>query len=139
MSFNLDNSIGYALTTTLNLLRKEFNAQISKYLLSSEQYAVLKILDEMGPMTPTKIANILQRDKATITRIINSLVKKGFIVKQKIDNRSFEIALTPKGYEHYKKADEIANEFHKKIRTLVSDDEFEMLLNILKKIKKGFE
>jgi DNA-binding MarR family transcriptional regulator len=138
MGISLDNSIGYALTTTLNLLRKEFNAQISSFQLSSEQFAVLKLLDEIGPMTPTKISNILQRDKATITRIINSLEKKGFITKQKVDNRSFEISITSKGYKEYKKADEIAQKFHEKIRTLISDDEYFMLLETLKKIRKGF-
>jgi len=135
---SINTSIGYALSTTLNLLRKEFNSKTLKYNLTSEQYAVLKLLDELGSLTPTKIAEILKRDKATITRIINSLEKKGFIQKQKVDNRSFEIEITKEGYEHFKNADEIANEFHQKIRSLITDDEYKALLETLNKIRKGF-
>ncbi|NPA87179.1 MarR family winged helix-turn-helix transcriptional regulator [Caminibacter pacificus] len=138
MKISIDNSIGYALSTTLNLLRKEFNARIMHFNLSSEQYGVLKLIDEMGALTPTKISEILQRDKATITRIINSLEKKGFITKDRIDNRSFEIRMTKLGYEQFKNADEVAIDFHKKIRDIITDEEYHKLLEILNKIRKGF-
>ena len=139
MKLSINNSIGYALSTTLNLLRKEFNSKTIKYNLTSEQYAVMKLVDEIGALTPTKISEILKRDKATITRIINSLEKKGFIKKEKLNNRSFEVELTPKGYEHFKNVDKIATKFHEEIRSLITEDEYHSLLNTLNKIRKGFE
>jgi len=139
MELHLNNSVAYALATTLNLLRKRFNSKISCLNLSSEQYGVLKIIDEKGSLTPTNIAQILQRDKATITRIINSLEKKGFIVKKKINNRSFVVEMSKEGYEQFKNADKIALEFHKKIKEVLSEKEFDLLLDSLNKIKKEFE
>jgi DNA-binding MarR family transcriptional regulator len=139
MKLSINNSIGYALSTTLNLLRKEFNSKTVNYNLTSEQYAVMKLIDEIGALTPTKISEILKRDKATITRIINSLEKKGFIKKEKVNNRSFEIEMTAIGYEHFKNADKIATDFHEKIRSYITDDEYYALLNTLNKIRKGFE
>jgi len=46
---------------------------------------------------PSKIAEVLGRDRANITRIINSLEKKEFILKNKINAKSYNISLTSKG------------------------------------------
>ena len=138
MQLSIDNSLGFALTTTLNTLRKKFNSAIREYGLSSEQFAVLKLIDEMGELMPSKIAEILGRDRANITRIINSLEKKGFIKKEKINAKSYNISLTPKGYENLKKAEEVAVEFNKKMRSLVSEDDFKCIIEKLSVIRDNF-
>ena len=90
MQYNKETSIGYALTTTLNLLRKHFNREIKKFDLSSEQYGVLKLISEEKQLTPTQIADLLNRDKATITRILKSLDNKKLIKKEQINNYFIE-------------------------------------------------
>jgi len=138
MQLSIDNSLGFALTTTLNTLRKKFNSAIREYGLSSEQFAVLKLIDEMGELMPSKIAEILGRDRANITRIINSLEKKDFIKKEKINAKSYNIYLTSKGYGNLKKAEEVAVEFNKKIRSLVSEDDFICIIEKLSIIRDNF-
>jgi DNA-binding MarR family transcriptional regulator len=135
MGLNKHNSLGYALTTTLNKLRKRFNNEVVNYNLSSEQYAVMKLVEDTGELTPTKVAELLDRDKATITRIVNSLEKKGYIKKEKINNRSFNIVLTDSGKNVIQKADEVALDIQKKIKSIISDEEFNKLLNNLFKIR----
>ncbi|WP_456470343.1 MarR family winged helix-turn-helix transcriptional regulator [Caminibacter sp.] len=138
MSLNKDESLEYALTTTLNVLRKKFNSQISPYNLSSEQYAVMRLVDEIGEITPTKIAELLKRDKATITRIINSLEKKGFINKKYINSKSYYLLLTQEGKINLKFADKVAVEFQNKIKSILSEEEFKCLLEKLQKIRNNF-
>ncbi len=138
MSLNKDESLEYALTTTLNVLRKKFNSQISPYNLSSEQYAVMRLVDEIGEITPTKIAELLKRDKATITRIINSLKKKGFINKKYINSKSYYLLLTQEGEINLKLADKVAVEFQNKIKSILSEEEFKCLLEKLQKIRNNF-
>ncbi len=138
MSLNKDESLEYALTTTLNVLRKKFNSQISPYNLSSEQYAVMRLVDEIGEITPTKIAELLKRDKATITRIINSLEKKGFINKKYINSKSYYLLLTQEGEINLKLADKVAVEFQNKIKSILSEEEFKCLLEKLQKIRNNF-
>jgi DNA-binding MarR family transcriptional regulator len=139
MDFNINSSVGFTISTTLNILRKSFNKKIQDFNLTSEQYGILKLIDEFGAMTPTKISSLLERDKATITRIINSLEKKGLITKTKLNNKSFEIDFSSKGLEEFKKAHEVAKEFHKEIRNLLSEEEFNIMLNSLNKIKNYFK
>jgi DNA-binding MarR family transcriptional regulator len=135
MQYNKETSVGYALTTTLNLLRKHFNREIKKFDLSSEQYGVMKLVHDSKELTPTQIAEMLNRDKATITRIIKSLEGKGLIEKKSINNRSFYIILTPNGEEMLKHADEIALKYHRMIMEEVGEEEIKQILKTLKKIR----
>ncbi len=138
MQLSIDESLGFALTTTLNTLRKKFNSAIKKYDLSSEQFGVLKLIDEIGELMPSKIAEILGRDRANITRIISSLETKDFIKKEKINAKSYKIVLTEKGYENMKKAEKVAVEFNNKIKNLVSEEEFKCLIEKLSLIRDNF-
>lgn len=138
MQYNKETSVGYALTTTLNLLRKNFNREIKNYDLSSEQYGVLKLVSESEKLTPTQISELLNRDKATITRIIKSLDHKGLIQKESINNRSFYIKLTKNGREMLKKADDIAFKYHKMIMDKVGEKDIKHMLETLKKIRELF-
>ncbi len=139
MDFNKETSIGYALTTTLNLLRKHFNKKIKKFNLSSEQYGMLKLIDKMGSLTPTQLASLLNRDKATITRIIKSLESKEFLEKEYINSRSFVLHLTNSGKEKLVLADKITKEYHKKIVDEVGEENLMSLLNTLSRIRNIFE
>jgi len=138
MQYNNETSIGYALTTTLNVLRKNFNREIKKFDLSSEQYGVLKLVDDFKKLTPTQIAELLNRDKATITRIIKSLDNKKLIKKENINNRSFYIKLTKNGKKMLQEADEIAIKYHKMIIKKVGEKEIKHMIQILKKIREIF-
>jgi DNA-binding MarR family transcriptional regulator len=135
MQYNKETSVGYALTTTLNLLRKYFNREIKRYDLSSEQYGVMKLVNESEKLTPTQIAELLNRDKATITRIIKSLESKCLIEKESINNRSFYIKLTKNGKEILKDVDKIALKYHKMIMDEIGESEIHNMLNTLKKIR----
>jgi DNA-binding MarR family transcriptional regulator len=138
MQYNKETSVGYALTTTLNLLRKNFNREIKNCDLSSEQYGVLKLVSEAKKLTPTQIADLLNRDKATITRIIKSLLNKKLIKKESINNRSFYIKLTKNGKGKLEKADDIAIKYHKMIMENVGEENIKQMLDTLKKIREIF-
>lgn len=139
MEHKKDTSVGYALTVTLNVLRKNFNKKIKQYDISSEQYGVLKLVFETEKLTPTQIAELLKRDKATITRIIKSLEKKELIKKENINNRSFNILLTKKGIKTLKEVEKIAINYHKKIFEEVGEKEMLQMFETLKKIREIFK
>jgi len=135
MQYNKETSIGYALTTTLNILRKKFNSDIKKYNITSEQYGVMKLI-EKEKLTPTNLANLLNRDKATITRIINSLEKKGLIKKELINKKSFFVKLNKNGKNILQKAEKVAINYHNFIVEKIGEDEIEKMLKTLADIRK---
>ena len=138
MQYSKETSLGFALTTTLNTIRKKFNKKIKKLSLSSEQYGLMKLI-EHEKLTPSELADILKRDKATITRIAKSLEEKGYIYKEEINSRSFYIILSENGKKVLKEATKIAEEFHAEIIDILGEDKLLKVIKSLNKIRDYFE
>ncbi|WP_024787368.1 MULTISPECIES: MarR family winged helix-turn-helix transcriptional regulator [unclassified Lebetimonas] len=135
MHFNIENSIALKLSNTLNSLRKAFNKEIKDFGISSEQYAFLKLIS-IKNLTPSEIADILNKDKAAITRFIIALEKKDLIKKENIDKRSYKLILKEKGRKILNKVDKKALEFRKKIEQNIPEEKIECLFETLEKIEK---
>jgi DNA-binding MarR family transcriptional regulator len=138
MKFNIENSIALKLSNTLNFLRKRFNKAIKKYNISSEQYAILNLINQKE-WTPTQLSEIVNKDKAAITRFINSLEKRGLIKKEDINKRSYKIVITEEGQNILKEVDKIAADFREKIEKRVSKEKIELLFKILEEIEKSIK
>jgi DNA-binding MarR family transcriptional regulator len=94
---------------------------------------------EEEKLTPSEVASLLKRDKATITRMCKSLEDKGYIFKEEIDNKSFFIVLSESGREVLKEATQIAKEFHDEMVNLVGERNFFLMIENLNKIRDYFE
>ncbi len=138
MYLSVNESLGFALTTTLNTLRKKFNSELKSLDITSEQYAVMKLVLEFASLMPSKIADMLSRDRANITRIVNSLEKKGFIKKEKLNEKSYVITLTDKGKKALEKAEKIVIDFNKRIKNIISEDDYNCLIEKLFLIRDNF-
>ncbi len=69
------------------------------YPLSAQDFGILFRLHEQGPLTQVALAGLMMRDKTTITRRIDGLVKKALVkrIPHPDDRRYFHIVLTDKG------------------------------------------
>lgn len=135
MVYEIENSIALKLSNTLNTMRKTFNKAIAEYNITSEQYALLKLINKKN-LTPTQITDLLNKDRAAITRFINALEKKELIKKEGIDKRSYKILITEKGKELLEKIDEKAVFFRKKIENNISKEKIDCLFDVLEKLEK---
>lgn len=74
-------------------------AILKEHGISSAEYPILLLLNKKDGITQEEIASGLSIDKSAITRVIQSLLKKGFIEREKgcEDRRCNFIHLTPKG------------------------------------------
>ncbi|ASI92851.1 MarR family winged helix-turn-helix transcriptional regulator [Vibrio mediterranei] len=70
---------------------------------------VMKIITKRAPCTSIDIANLLSRDKAQVTRLINTLISEGLLEKapNPEDKRSHFLILTPAGETIMSKVAEI--------------------------------
>ncbi len=77
----------------------------------------------------------------TATRVIDQLVKKNFIIRESMDGdrRKVGLKLSEFGLYIYSKLKEIEKGEIKKVLDVLSDDDIENLIRILKKINKIFE
>lgn len=88
----------------LRLQEKSVSKSANDNLSRTEMHALENIQDSPGA-TLTQIAEMLGVTKATVSVSVSRLVKKGYLVKEKVDQdkRKSELKLTEKGEECCKK------------------------------------
>ena len=134
MAYELETSIGFKINQTANKINNKFNALLQKYDIAPEQRATLEIIKYEKEVNQTKIANILAKDKTTISRTLASLEKKGLILKKQIDKRTNLIELTPKGEKVLEESALIVKEFREKVSSNLDENEINKIVELLEKV-----
>lgn len=103
--------------------------------LTPEQWVILSKLGE-GDMYQTDLANMSFRDKPTVSRIVDLLVKNKLVerVRDKTDGRKYHVRITPKGNNVIRKAKPAVEESRKLGWTNLSEEEYNTLISTLDKI-----
>jgi MarR family transcriptional regulator for hemolysin len=97
----LDEILFYTLEKSIKVYRKFAQNQILKngYDITIDQWLVLKTLQENKHLSQNQIAELVFKDFASITRIIELLVQKQYVFRKIniTDRRKFELEITKKG------------------------------------------
>lgn len=93
-----------------------------------------------GDLPMKKLSEIINRDKSTVTALVNKLINSGYILKRthEFDSRSSIISLTEKGSAIQKNFREVSEALRKKAYHGLSDEEMEILIRLLTKIHDNF-
>ncbi len=134
----LEDSLGFQVNMTANAMKNRFNNFLKPYSLTSEQYVIMKSVEENPDISPTQLSEITFKDKTTITRMIDTLVKNGMLIRipREDDRRAYNIQWSSKGEEVMKNILPIAEDVINKLRSQFQPQELEIFLNILEKLKK---
>ena len=139
MSYELKNSIGFRINQTANKINNKFNNILQEYKIAPEQRATLEIIKFEKDVNQTKIANILAKDKTTISRTLATLEKKGFIQKEAVDKRTNLIKLTVLGEEILEKSQKSVREFRKNLFSNLEKEEASKLIELLEKVNTSVD
>lgn len=134
MSYELEKSLGFKINQTANKLNNKYNQLLQSFDIAPEQRATLEIIKYETDVNQTKIAQILGKDKTTISRTLNTLEKKGFILKSQINKRTNLIELSSKGEEILEKSSSLVKEFRKNLASNLNEDEINQLFSLLEKV-----
>lgn len=134
MSYELEKSLGFKINQTANKLNNKYNQLLQIFDIAPEQRATLEIIKYETDVNQTKIAQILGKDKTTISRTLNTLEKKGFILKSQINKRTNLIELSSKGEEILEKSSFLVKEFRKKLASNLNENEINQLFSLLEKV-----
>ena len=137
MSYALKNSIAYRFIRAANSVNKTLNNKLSPYDIAIEQRATLEIIKFEPNVNQTMIANLLGKDKTTISRSLNSLEKKGLISKSEItgDKRSNKVELTKKGEDILDKTIDEVTSYRESLNSKLTEEEIESFFKILNKLE----
>ena len=134
MAYELKKSIGFKINQTANKINNKFNIVLQKYDIAPEQRATLEIIKYEKDVNQTKIANILAKDKTTISRTLATLEKKGFILKKQIDKRTNLIELTNKGEKILEESALTIKTFRENLSSKLDENEINKIVELLEKV-----
>lgn len=109
--------------------------------ITPEQYLVLDILWEKQSLSQQNIADIIQKDKNSVTKIIDSLEKKQLVrrVMDQKDRRINKIELTDEAIALEKITTEVAINFMNDTIKGVDNKDLDSFVNVMRQIKDNLE
>jgi len=138
--FQLDQAIGMHVNRTAFLMTEEIAGRFVShgYPLSAQDFGILFRLSKQGSMTQVEIAALMMRDKTTITRRIDGLVKKQLVERSPDpdDRRYFRIGLTGQGTRALEVLIPLVSDFQLELLSDISDAEKSVTLKTLKHISE---
>ena len=124
----------FKINQTANKLNIKYNKILQIYDIAPEQRATLEIIKYEKEANQTMIAEILGKDKTTISRTLATLEKKDLITKTQIDKRTNHIQLTKLGEEILEKSTNQVKEFRATLISNLTNDEVSQLITLLEKV-----
>lgn len=109
-------------------------------LINSHGTVLSAMYDNDGKMTMNGIAKFVGKRKSTITDMVKKLEKLGYISREKSkeDARVIEVTLTEKGWAFRDTFKEVSKELLDKTYAGFTEEEKEVLMGLLFKIRKNF-
>lgn len=117
--------------------QKEFNQL--KLGITVEQWVILKIVSESSNLSQKELAEKSYRDTASITRTLDLLEKKEFLLRESIPNnrRTYNICLTKKGDQFIENNMELIKSHRNRSIKNLTTDELAILSSLLLKIRNN--
>lgn len=137
----------YLLNKTSHLIKWEINKRLKDYQLTSAQWRVLMDLNYFESIgcheknaTPAMIAERLNVERPAITRVIDTLLKEGWVarIEHPSDRRSQLIVLTDKAREILPQLRKIGEDVIEKSFQGFEDNDIEALIHYLKNVIKNY-
>jgi MarR family transcriptional regulator for hemolysin len=105
---NLENIIFYALDSAIKTYRQfaQKNITAAGLDMTVDQWLIMKVLYENNALKQNEIAEKVFKDAASVTRIIDLMIKKGYLSRQEHadDRRRTHLILTKNGKSTITKA-----------------------------------
>lgn len=128
----------YTLENSIKAYRKFAQKRIDEanFDITIDQWLVLQFLDQHPGISQKELADAVFKDVASVTRIIDLLVKKGYIGRafHQTDRRRFELLITEKGYNTLQEMQKLINENRNMALNGISGNVINSVQETLKKI-----
>jgi DNA-binding MarR family transcriptional regulator len=137
-AYKKEESLAYHIRMAVRGLVREFNSAVIKegYHVTDEQWIILTVLWEKEGINQQELSNLSDRDKTSITRLIDALEKNNIVVRvpDKSDRRNKLIYLTKKGKDLEQGLGRVALNVMEKALSGLTDEHIDTSMFTLKKI-----
>ncbi|NMM61525.1 MarR family transcriptional regulator [Clostridium sp. P21] len=139
MITSLDKSIGMSINYVNRKIQRFLSGNLESYDITTEQWAVLLKLVEKEGINQKLLSKEVEKDQATLTRILDILERKSLIIRKKCDEdrRSFLIYATDKGKKLKKEVYPFIEELFKDMIYGIPKEQLDLFVDILDKINEN--
>ncbi|WP_051906599.1 MULTISPECIES: MarR family transcriptional regulator [unclassified Sulfurospirillum] len=130
------NSVGFRIAHTANRINQAITTLLNEEGIAPEQRILLEILSSCEKANQTTLATMLNKSPTTVSRTLDSLEKKGLIIKKEVlgDKRANLIEVTAEGKAMLARTETIVNAFRQNLSNLFTPEEKQTLFALLEKI-----
>ena len=109
------------------------------YNITFEMFQVLAVLWRQNNINQQEIADRVQKNKASLTPLIDNLSKRNLVVRNEdpVDRRNKIISLTKEGYEYREKLQPMVHEIYESFKIDISITELENVTEMLRKLNQN--
>lgn len=131
-----DRSLPIALLRARERVMGPIRAMLADVGVTEQQWRVLRVLQESGPLDPTRIAEQACLLLPSLTRILQKLEEKALIRRQpdQSDKRKQIVQITATGEELIDANSETSRVLVEKLRNQMGPDRYEALLDLLNEL-----
>lgn len=129
-------TLGYFLFRTFSHMVRLLNYELkaSGLDLQYPQFAIMMVLSKKEGISQSELKNIVERDKASISRNVNYLEEKGYLKREAYDGKKKLLYLTDKGKDTIPMLYQIARKNQNTTLKGFSDEEKNTVLENLRKM-----
>jgi DNA-binding MarR family transcriptional regulator len=112
--------------------------QVGGHRLTVQEWKILSIIADSGPLMPSEIRRLGTQDKSTISWALRRLEVQGFVARAAAvgDGRSFEVALTEPGWRYYEAVAPAARRRARDVLNRLSREELAELRRLVGKLSR---
>ena len=105
--------------------------------ITVKQIGYLKVIDEQGDVTFTRLAEITRNSKPTITEMVNKFENMECVYREQspYDGRVLYIRLTDKGRSIARAEENALSRLIERMKDYLDEDDMDVLIQILRKVK----
>ena len=107
--------------------------------LTPEQFLLIDLLWNQGSLSQQQLADMMQKDKNSITKLIDAIEQKGYVVRKQnpTDRRSNTIVLTDKAHDLKLEAKSVGISLLDKMIEGISEKEIKSFIETMRKISQN--
>lgn len=139
MALSKKDNMGVFIHQTDLALTNYAKKKLAPYNIAPEQSLILLLLHRKGGLTQKAIAQVLNKDKVIITRMVNSLEGKNIIQRtvDPNDKRLQLIDLTDKGQEIVEEVVPLSQKINEKLCQGISLSDLDKVVNVLSQMRQN--
>ena len=130
-------SLPIALIRAREKVMVPIRAMLSQSGITEQQWRILRVLEEIGPLDATKLSKAACLLAPSQTRIVQTLVEKGYVTRtpDAKDRRRQTVAITEAGRQIIEANQDQAREIARRFETILGKKKLRTLLDLLAELE----